>query len=174
MAKCSSSRRLVPLPLWADFIQRLLKKNEKKLNRSFNLTFRYIEDVLSLNNFMFGDFVDRIYPIELEIKDNTYTDRSASYLDIHLEIDSERLVYCWRCLAPLSTLFQLYRGGQVYWCGGGNGVPGENHRPGASHWQTSPWTGLELTTWVPIGIECTCNCKSTYHTTTTVPTARGG
>jgi hypothetical protein len=26
---------------------------------------------------MFGDFVDRIYPIQLEIKDNTYTDRSA-------------------------------------------------------------------------------------------------
>jgi hypothetical protein len=39
---------------------------------------------------MFGDFVDRIYPIELEIKDATDTDRSASYLDLHLEIDSER------------------------------------------------------------------------------------
>ena len=51
--------------------------------------FRYINDVLSLNNCRFGDFVDRIYPIELEIKDTTDTDRSASYLDIHLEIDSE-------------------------------------------------------------------------------------
>ena len=38
---------------------------------------------------MFGDFVDRIYPIELEIKDTTDTDRSASYLDPHLEIESE-------------------------------------------------------------------------------------
>ena len=38
---------------------------------------------------MFVDFVDRIYPIELEIKDTTYTDRSASCLDIHLEIDNE-------------------------------------------------------------------------------------
>jgi hypothetical protein len=27
---------------------------------------------------MFGDFVDRIYPIEHEIKDTTDTDRSAS------------------------------------------------------------------------------------------------
>jgi hypothetical protein len=33
-----------------------------------------------------GDFVDRIYPIELEIKDTTDTDRSASYFDLHLEI----------------------------------------------------------------------------------------
>ena len=73
----------------AHFIQGLLKKNEKKLARCFNFTFRYIDDVLSLNNSRFGDFVDRIYPIELEIKDTTYTDRSASNLDLHLEIDSE-------------------------------------------------------------------------------------
>jgi hypothetical protein len=53
----------------ADFIQGFLKKNEKKLVRSFN-------------------FVDRIYPIELEIKDTTDTDISASYLDLHFEIDS--------------------------------------------------------------------------------------
>ena len=71
-----------------DFTQRILKKNEKKLNRSFNFTFRYIDDVLSLNNCRFGDFVDRIYPIKLEIKDTTDTDRSASYLDLQLEIDS--------------------------------------------------------------------------------------
>ena len=31
----------------------------------------------------------KVYPIELEIKDTTDTDRSASYLDLHLEIDSE-------------------------------------------------------------------------------------
>ena len=73
----------------ADFIQGLLKKNEKKLARSFNFTFRYLDDVLSLNNSKFVDFVDRIYPIELEIKDTTDTDRSASFLNLHLEIDSE-------------------------------------------------------------------------------------
>ena len=66
----------------------LLKKNEKKLARSFNFTFRYIDDVLSLNNSRFGDFVDRIYPIEFEIKNTTDTDRSASYIDLHFEIDS--------------------------------------------------------------------------------------
>ena len=73
----------------AEFIQWLLKKNETKLTRSFNFTFRYIDDALSLNNSRFGDFVDRIYPVELEIKDTTDTDRSALYLDPHLEIDSE-------------------------------------------------------------------------------------
>ena len=71
-----------------DFIQGLLKKHEMKLAQSFNCTFRYIDDVLSLNNARLGDFVDRINPIELEIKDTTNTDRSDSYLDLHLEIGS--------------------------------------------------------------------------------------
>jgi hypothetical protein len=63
----------------------------KTLARSFNFTFRYIDYVLSLNNSRIGDFVDRIYPIEqLEIKDTTVTDRSASYHDLHLYIDTER------------------------------------------------------------------------------------
>jgi hypothetical protein len=70
------------------FIQGLLKKNEMKLVRSFNFTFRYIDDVLSLINSRFGDFIDRINPIELEIKDTTNTDRSDSYFDLNLEIGS--------------------------------------------------------------------------------------
>jgi hypothetical protein len=49
------------------------------------------DDVLPLNNSRFDDFVDRIYPIELEIKDTTDTDRSASYLDLHLENDRTKL-----------------------------------------------------------------------------------
>ena len=81
----------------AEFLQGLLKKNEKKLARSFNFTFRYIDDVLLLNNSNFWDFGDRIYPIELEIRDTTDTDRSASYIDLHLEIYSEgrlRSIFC--------------------------------------------------------------------------------
>ena len=38
---------------------------------------------------LFGDFVDRIYPIEFEIKDTTDTARPASYFDLHLKIDSD-------------------------------------------------------------------------------------
>jgi hypothetical protein len=46
--------------------------------------FRYKGDVLSLNH-----FVDRIYPIEPDIKEATDTDKSTSYIDLHLEIDSD-------------------------------------------------------------------------------------
>jgi len=41
-----------------------LLKNEN-LARSFNFTFHYIDNVLSLNNSKFGDYVECIYPIEL-------------------------------------------------------------------------------------------------------------
>ena len=62
------------------------QEKRQKLAQSFNVTFRYMDDVLLLSNFAY-----RIYPIELEQKmDITDTDMYASYLDQHLEIDSER------------------------------------------------------------------------------------
>ena len=69
----------------ADFMQRLLT-NTKKANRSFNFTFRFIDDVLSLNNSKLDDYVDLISPIELEIKHSTDTARSASYLDLYISL----------------------------------------------------------------------------------------
>ena len=51
---------------------------KKKINRK---KFQYIDDVLSLNNSKFGDYVERIYPIELEIKSTTDTVKSVAYLD---------------------------------------------------------------------------------------------
>jgi hypothetical protein len=47
---------------------------------------------ISLNNYNLGDFVDRIYPIELEIKNTTDTAWSAPCLDLHLEIERECLL----------------------------------------------------------------------------------
>ena len=72
-----------------DFIQEFLKKNEKKLARSFNVMFRYRDNVLSLKISKFGDFVDRIYPTELKLKNITDRTMSVSYLELHLEIDSD-------------------------------------------------------------------------------------
>ena len=39
-------------------------------------------------------------------------------------------------LTPLSTIFQLHHGVLLLSLAEDTGVPGENHRPAASHWQT--------------------------------------
>ena len=77
------------LPVWAIPVSCYTNRFKRILTETLNWTFRYIYDILFIkyNNSRFGDFVDRIYPIELEIKDTTDTARSASYLDLHLEIE---------------------------------------------------------------------------------------
>jgi hypothetical protein len=86
MEQVGEKRSTVCTHMYADS---LLKNTSTKHNKYVVNHIRYIDDVLTLNNYRFCDFVVRIYPIELEIKDTTYIDRSASYLDLHLEIDSE-------------------------------------------------------------------------------------
>ena len=72
----------------AECIQGLLKNKDRKLVQNFNSSFRYIDDILSLNNSRFGDYLHRIYPHELEAKDATDTQKSSVYLDLYLDIDN--------------------------------------------------------------------------------------
>jgi hypothetical protein len=50
---------------------------------TFNSSFRYIQDVQSLNNSRLCDYLHLIYPNELEVKDTDTTDtqKSASFLE---------------------------------------------------------------------------------------------
>ena len=66
----------------ADFIQSLLSTVKKHLASRFNPTYRYIDDVLSINNPEFENYLGQMYPAELEIKDTTESTTSASYLDL--------------------------------------------------------------------------------------------
>ena len=65
----------------ADFIQSLLSTGKKHLASRFNLTYRYIDDVLSINNAEFENYVGQMYPAELDMKDTTESTTSASYLE---------------------------------------------------------------------------------------------
>ena len=44
-------------PYEADFLDGLLKQKQKQLAQRVNFSFRYIDDVLSLNSSRFGDFL---------------------------------------------------------------------------------------------------------------------
>jgi hypothetical protein len=72
----------------AEIVQKMVRDNNKKLAVSFNHKFRYIDDVLSINTHNFHNYVPLIYPNELKVKDTRESDKSASYLDILLNIDS--------------------------------------------------------------------------------------
>ena len=64
------------------------QEKRQKLAQSFNFTFRYMDDVLLLSNFVY-----RIYPIELEKKWIPQTQICMlSCLVQHLEIDSEEAI----------------------------------------------------------------------------------
>ena len=66
-----------------------LNWKEKILASQFNFTYRYIDDVLSINNPDFENYLGEMYPAELEIKDTTESNTSASYLDLLLSIESD-------------------------------------------------------------------------------------
>jgi hypothetical protein len=53
---------------------------DKKIHeaRAFNFTHRYNDDVLSINNSRFAEFLPLIYPPELEVKETTDTHASSA------------------------------------------------------------------------------------------------
>ena len=75
----------------AEFVQSLLKAGKKHLAQPFNFTFRYIDDVLPLQNTKFAEHLEFIYPREHERKETTETAASTSYLDCYLYIDNGKL-----------------------------------------------------------------------------------
>jgi hypothetical protein len=70
----------------SEFLQKLVKDKKIHEARAFHFPYRYIDDVLSINNSRFTAFLPLIYPPELEVKETTDTSSSASFLDIYLEL----------------------------------------------------------------------------------------
>ena len=68
-----------------EYMEKLEKKNIHSA-RNLNNTFRYIDDLINLNNDDFKSHLDEIYPKELEVKKENSVDDSSSYLDLYITI----------------------------------------------------------------------------------------
>ena len=65
----------------AEFIQAFLSTGKKQLAFRFNHTYGYIDDILVINNPEFENYLGKMYPAELDIKDTTESITSASFFD---------------------------------------------------------------------------------------------
>ena len=63
-----------------------LEKEDRKHAKMFSCTYRYIDDLISLNNTVFESYLDKIYPAELSITKETNSDKEASYLDLLITV----------------------------------------------------------------------------------------
>ena len=65
-----------------EFLDKLIKEGKRKLAKKFNLSYHYIDNLISFNNKRFKEFISNIYPKELTISETTESTSVASYLDL--------------------------------------------------------------------------------------------
>ena len=77
----------------SEFLDNMIRGRHRKLARSFNLCYRYIDDLIVFNNKKFGDYVKEIYPSQLTVEKANTSDDLANYLDLTFIIESNNRLY---------------------------------------------------------------------------------
>ena len=62
-----------------DFMLSLSEDNQSDVIEAFNSTSRYLDDLLNIDNNLFGSMVNRIYPSELQLNKANVSDTEASF-----------------------------------------------------------------------------------------------
>ena len=72
-----------------DFMKSLTKEKRYDMIDAFNLTSRYLDDLLNIVNIHFEQMVHRIYPAELQLNKANASNTEAAILDINLSIHND-------------------------------------------------------------------------------------
>ena len=71
-----------------EFLDNMIRSGHRRLARSFNLCYRYIDDLIVFNNKKFLDYLKEIHPSQLTVEKANKSDHLADYLDLTFIIDS--------------------------------------------------------------------------------------
>ena len=71
-----------------EFLDIMIRSGHRRLARSFNLCYRYIDNLIVFNNKKFLDYLKEIYPSQLTVEKANKSDHLADYLDLTFIIDS--------------------------------------------------------------------------------------
>ena len=71
-----------------EFPDNMIKSGHRKLAKSFNLCYRYIDDLIVFNNKKLLDYLKEIYPSQLTVEKANKSDHLADYFDVIFIIDS--------------------------------------------------------------------------------------
>ena len=68
-----------------------LNKENNILAHKFNYTFRYIDDLITINSLdHFDKSIEKIYPTELKLKNKSSSSYEATFLDLHIKVENSR------------------------------------------------------------------------------------
>ena len=67
----------------------LTEEKQYDMIDAFNLTSRYLDDLLNIDNIYFEQMVHRIYPAELQLNKANASDNEAAFLDLNLSIHND-------------------------------------------------------------------------------------
>ena len=67
-----------------DFMKNLCSDNQADVIKAFNLTSRYLDDLLNIDNPYFEGMVNQIHPPELQLNKANTSDTEVPFLDLHL------------------------------------------------------------------------------------------
>ena len=76
-----------------EFLDNMIRSGHRKLARSFNLCYQYIDDLIVFNNKKFGGYVKEIYPSQLTVEKANTSDDLANYLDLTFILRSNNQLY---------------------------------------------------------------------------------